>query len=852
MHADTTRPPLLPRALRALLLLLSGFVLLAAPAAAQEDDDLVQLDFDDVELEVVIDTIARLTNTNFIYDDRVRGRVTIISPTPVTRAQAYAVFESVLQVKGFTTVPGPGGATKIVPVREAKQSSVPTEQGTAVPANRDRFVTRLIPLRYIDAESIVSTLQPLVSGDAAMAAYEPTNTVILTESQSNIRRILSILDAIDVETFKEELAVIRIEHADAATMADQIAEIYEADVSQPTAGGRPNLRQARAARRRAAQQQQAQEAAEGLSRGKVRIITDERTNSLILLAARSTLDDIRGLVRRLDVPVLGGGRIHVYYLKHADAEEIAGTLSDLVSAAPSPDQVRGQGAQAQALRSVVTELAEGITVTADPGTNSLVIQASQEGFSTLSQVIAQLDIARRQVLVEALILEVDVTDSQQLGFNGLLRLIDGDLDIELAQSSDAAALATLGAAGVFPPAAAAAPFIANAIRDSTDGGTNDGTTIQGVIRATASDTGTNILSAPHILTSDNEEAEIQIGNDIPIISSRVQSAAGIDDAGDSLATSVNVERQDIGVTLRVTPQITEGDSLRLRIFQEITNINEGLQAAVGGAENVGVALSERRIENNVVVKSGETVVIGGLISDNYNDSISKIPWLGDIPILGWLFKTTSRTLQKVNLLVFLTPHIIRTPEDLEKETIRKREEFAEHSGSSYARGDEELARERERKIAAEEAEAFWSPTPDPNAAREAVLEHTLEYPTERMYEIQREKEEQREAEEAARRAALRAPAFYVQAAVYGDEETAVDQLTALVDAGHESELLTSEADGNLLYEIRVGPYETMEEAQRVGGIIQRAHDLAPAVVVAEEPEAPPGSAADEENEEDPP
>ena len=209
-----------------------------APEIVVENDK-VQLDFNDVELAVVIETIARITGRNFIYDDRVRGRVTIVSPTEVSVDEAYAVFESVLKVKGFTTVMGPGGALKVIPIRDAKESNIDTIRERRSTPNSDRFVTRLIPLRYIDAEAITNTIKPLVSKDASMVAYPPTNTVILTDAASNIRRILSILDAIDVETYKEELAVIKIEHADASTLADQLSEIYGAEVGQTVAAGRP-------------------------------------------------------------------------------------------------------------------------------------------------------------------------------------------------------------------------------------------------------------------------------------------------------------------------------------------------------------------------------------------------------------------------------------------------------------------------------------------------------------------------------------------------------------------------------------------------------------------------------------
>ena len=841
--------------------LLAGPALAQAPAGGAAevppgvkpvDTDLYALDFNNVELAVVIDAIAKLTNKNFIYDDRVRGRVTIISPTPVSIEQAYAVFESVLQVKGFTTVTSPGGAIKVIPVREAKESNIETVRSSLPPPDRDRFVTRLIPLRYIDAESIVNTLKPLVSKDASMAAYVETNTVILTESASNIRRLLAILEAIDVETYKEELAVLKVEYADATALADQVSQIYGAEVSAAAGTGL----QPRGGPRRAAVPGAPTPPPGSASRGRVRIITDSRTNSLIVLAARTQLEDVRGLVRKLDVPVTGGGRIHVYYLQYADAEELAQTLAALISGQVGPPSSTGgatglqpggipQAAGAgQALRTVVAGLAEGITVTADPATNALVIQASQEGYATIAGVIEKLDIERPQVLVEALIMEVDVTDGTELGFNGLFRLINGDTDITIAQVADGAAAGSIGGpfgAGIGGASAAALPFLMNFFRrtfdvDADGNPTSNGSLIQGIIRASASDAGTNIISAPHILTSDNEEAEIRIGNNIPIISSRVQSAAGLE-AG--LSTSVNVERQDIGVTLRVTPQITEGNSLRLDIFQEITSINKGLQTSVGDPTEVGVPLASRKVENTVMVGDNETVVIGGLISDLYDDTESKVPWLGDIPILGWAFKSSSRNLQKVNLLVFLTPHIVRTRADLERETIRKREEFENQTGPSLQLSEAEVEDAEERRASAEAAGEIYTPAPGRNPVRNRLLEQEARYPLERMREI--EQQQQADRERARAEAGTAGPRYFVQAPVVGDESAATQALTELVDAGFDGTLVSSQtSSGLVLYEIHLGPFETLAEAQRVGGVVQSAHGLTSSVIVepASEKEEP--------------
>ena len=245
-----------------------------------EEDDLVQLDFNDADLTQIIDAISKMTNKNFIYDERVRGKVTIKSPTRISKEQAYAVFESVLQVKGFTTVETPGGALKIIPVRDAKQSNIETMKTYRPPANMDRYVTRLVPLRYIEAKSIVGTLKPLISKDASLEAYEPTNMVILTESASNIRRILAILEAIDIESYQEELAVFKIEHADAATIASQISEIYGGEVASAQSSSRASSSTRARARQAQTQSGPTQSAAAAL-RAKVRMITDERTKSLL-------------------------------------------------------------------------------------------------------------------------------------------------------------------------------------------------------------------------------------------------------------------------------------------------------------------------------------------------------------------------------------------------------------------------------------------------------------------------------------------------------------------------------------------------------------------------------------------
>lgn len=840
----------------------------AAPAATTPagtpnvqtgDDGLVQLDFADVELNAVIDTIARLTGKNFIYDDRVRGRVTIVSPTRVSLEQAYAVFESVLQVKGFTTVDGPGGSIKVIPVRDAKENAIGTVPGPTPTPNSDVFVTRLIPLRYIDAEAITNSLKPLVSKDAAMVAYPPTNTIILTDASSNIRRVLSILEAIDVETYKEELAVLKVQHADAGALAQQLGEIYGAEVAgnpgQP-GGLTPRIRQPQVP----GQPPQVQSGE--VQRDRVRIITDARTNSLIVLASRTRLADIRRLVQKLDVPVTGGGRIHVYYLKNADSEELADTLGALISGQPRAPSSGGKGAkgaqggagglaaaaqaaQAQALRAAVTELSEGVTVTADKGTNALIIQASQEGFATIAQVIEKLDIRRPQVLVEALIMEVAVSNNEDLGFNGIYRVITDGMDVGLTSVTDSDSTSLLGAAAAAGTGGTSAitGLLANAVMNEildSDGKPIEGQTgrfIQGVIKAAAGNSSANILSAPHILTTDNEEAEIKIGNNIPIVSSRVQSAAGIEQSNTgNLATSVNIERQDIGITLRVTPQISEGDTLRLEIFQEISDVNTALTntvAGAGGASQTGVALSNRKVENTVVVKDGETVAIGGLISDQFQDTVDKVPWLGDIPFLGWAFKTTGQSLRKVNLLVFLTPTIVREPEDLERASIRKREEFRQRSTEAMNLDEDRRTRELEHYESAKEVGLDFDAGEYKNPAAGAVTRHEKRYPLERMREIEAIQRGRAARTQEEIGAARSGPQYVVLAAIYRDEHDAAGKLQELIDAGFDATIVSVESGGAVVYEIHVGPFTTNEAANEAAGRLRQTFGLSPSVLVQE-------------------
>lgn len=784
------------------------------------DDDTgkVRIDFNDAEITVIIDAISKLSGKNFIYDDRVRGKVTVISPMPVSVQEAWAVFESVLKIKGFTAIPGPAGVLKIVPLRDAKESNIETVRDGRDSENRDQYVTRMIPLNYIDATAISNTLKPLISKDAALVVYAPTNTIILTDTKSNIRRLLGILGALDVEMYKQELAVIKVIYADADTLGDQIMDIYGGTSSggnKTAASARKN----RASRRKAAAAPKsgADGGFEAAQRAEVRIITESRTNSLLVLASRTQISDIRDLVHKLDVPVIGGGKIHVYYLKHADAQEMAKTLNDLVSGSRGQSGGAGRtgnaGVKPQALRSVVTPLADGqINLSADPATNALVIQASKEAYETLQQVIEKLDVSRPQVLVEALIMEVDITDGFDLGFNFGYALVNNDITYNFGTPDLVGASTPLGILSR-----------STVLFDGETGAPEgEGSQFTAQMQAAATDGRINILSSPHILTSDNEQAEIRIGDNIPIVTSRVQSAAGATDNG--LSSSVNVERKDIGVTLRVTPQISDGDTVRLEIFQEITEVNDALSATVAGtgsSSDVGVALSNRHVENTVVVANGHTVVIGGLIGELDSTQEAKVPFLGDIPVLGWLFKSTTVTTRRVNLIIMLTPNIIRSPDDLESESILRRSNFTDATEST----------EGIERMAEAVRDGFGEVSPE-SQVDEHLLDQTLRYPIERLNEIENKRTSDRIELERLREIEINGPRFMVRAALLNNDQAA-QTVTEINDLGYDATLVSSLGENGIVSEIHVGPFDSLVQAESAQVVFERSMKLDPYIVELE-------------------
>ncbi len=629
----------------------------AAPAPAVPPPVYMSMDFTDVDLPVLIKFMSEQTKKNFIFDERVQGKITIISPRRVTLDEAYDVFLYVLQAKGFTTVTQ-GNTIKIVAAREARQDAIRTgvSKGTA-PAE---FITRLVPLQYLESTEVVPLVAPLVSKDGMVTAIASSNTLLLVDSRANIDRIVTILSEVDTEGTPGILRVYPLSYAVAADAAKTLTSIYlEAApaTAPPAARGRARGPQIRASR--------------GVA---VKFLPDPRTNSVIVYAGQEMQDDVADLLKKIDVPAsAGSGRINVYYLENADAEEVSKVLSSLSKehAGPGTAPTAAPGARnapspATGSAVVSAELEGGVKVTADKATNALIIVASSNDYETLVGVIRKLDIRRRQVFVEAVIMEIGVDKTLDVGteWRGAVQAGGGHSGAFIGGSNFGI---TGGLNDLLAGLAAGNPltFAGSGLVAGGLGGSvilPDGTkipAIAAVLRASAGNNNLNVLSAPHLLTQNNKEAEIIVAENIPFISSQSRDST-------NLANVINtVERKDVGITLRLTPHIHESDFVSMDIYQEASALKTDA-LSLAQSSSVGPTWTKRSAKTTVLVKSGDTVILGGIMQENITKNVTKIPLLGDIPLLGYLFRFNSEEKQKTNLVILLTPYIILEPGKLSK------------------------------------------------------------------------------------------------------------------------------------------------------------------------------------------
>ena len=641
----------------------------------------VTFNLEDAELPDLVRLISNMTGRRFILPTKLRSiKATVFAPTKVTVAEAYQAFLSVLEVNGFTVVPS-GRYLKIVEATNVERRTIPLyEDGSAIPAS-DRYVTRIHHLENVSAEDVTSLLGRFKSSSGSITSYGPTNMLIITDTGAQIRRMLRLVAAIDLPRSGTQTWIEPIHYANASELAARLLEIFPADV----ASAKPKAAAARGKAKATEPALVGAVAAESTIRN---IIADERTNSLIIISTERAYLRILEMIRQLDVALEGEGRIHVHYVQHGAATDIASALTALVGAS-GPRPAAGGGARGQAARAAAAPAAgslfEGaIAVTAYEPANALVITSSLHDYTALKRVIERLDAPRKQVFIEAVVMELGIERTSDLGFafhggagdfptDGSLSLFGFNAPSSIDITQNNLTGLALGVRG---------PTIENS--QQLVGFSVPGFGV--VVTALASSGDADVLSTPHIIAIDNTEAEISVGENIPLQTNGVapgtfagagslgalaQAGAGGQDLGNlaGLAGGLgSVARQDVGTTIRVTPHINANNEVRLEIEEEISE-----QGATSGTLGV-VSINRRTARTEVMVRDQQTIVIGGLMRDAIQNKEDKVPVLGDIPILGALFRKTSKNKRKTNLLLILTPYIIRDPGDLREIFERKMQE----------------------------------------------------------------------------------------------------------------------------------------------------------------------------------
>lgn len=574
----------------------------------------VTIDFNNVDINVLIKFISELTGRNFVVDNRVKGKVTIISPQKISVKEAYRVFESVLEVHGFTTLEA-GKITKIIPAPDARSKNIETRLKEESGVPEDKVVTQLISLTYANADEIKRLLAPLISKSSIMLSYPPTNILIVTDVYSNILRLIRIVRAVDIEGMGHEITVLPLMYSDAAKVVKTLSSVFKAT----------------------------KKTAKGVRSKTLQFVADERTNSIVVLASEIETARIKALIALLDKEApKGKEKLRVYYLENATAEDLAKVLQAILSK---------KGTAAKKGKKEAPVISESVRITADKATNSLIIMAEKDDYNVLEDIIKQLDVPRSMVYIEALIMEVNVDKDFNLGVEWMASGTGAYGGKNIAYGGGS------GKGGSIPGMSGVdgAPFpVGLSLGIIGEGITLGGIffpSISAFINAHQKDKDIHILSTPQILTTDNEEAIITVGKNVPF-----QTRSGSTSSSTDIYSSY--EYKDVGITLKITPQISKDRLVRLKISFEISKLDE-----LATTSDDRPTTLKRTIETTVVVKDGNTIVIGGLIDTSSNVTVNKVPFLGDLPLIGALFRSTSRSSEKTNMFVFLTPHVLQGPEE---------------------------------------------------------------------------------------------------------------------------------------------------------------------------------------------
>lgn len=573
--------------------------------------------FKDADIGQVIEAVSAATGKNIIIDPRVRAQVTMLSSTPMSPDAFYEAFQALLQVHGFVAVPS-GNVIKVIPDANAKTAAANDLPGR-VSRSSDEMVTQVIATKNVSAAQLVPILRPLLPQYGHMAAYPPANVLIISDRANNVARLMRIIDRIDQKS-DSEFEIVALSNASASEIVRVMSALIAAQAQGE--GGTPA----------------------------VRLVADDRTNSILLSGDRSQVLKYKARIAYLDQPLENGGDTQVRYLRYADAEKIAGKLKEQLSGTSAAPATAGAAAVAD--RSAM--------IWAEPETNALVITAPPKTMRSLMTVVDRLDIRRAQVHVEAIVVEVSSDKAAELGVNWVVDGANSDTAVGgFVEPVGGTSIIDLARAVNDPSTLTAAP------RGTTIGigrlG-NSGINFAAIVRAIRGDSTTNIIAEPSLTVLDNQEAQIKVAQEVPFITGQFTNTGGNNGAVNPFQT---IQRQEVGTILKITPQINVGDSVTLKIEQE----SSSLAGAATGA--VDLITNKRTINTTVIIEDGGTVVLGGLISDSQTRGEQRVPFLGRIPIIGEAFRTRSAKKTKTNLMVFIQPRILRDGTDTAIETNQK-------------------------------------------------------------------------------------------------------------------------------------------------------------------------------------
>ncbi|HQR24901.1 MAG TPA: type II secretion system secretin GspD [Steroidobacteraceae bacterium] len=627
-------------ALAAACTALAGLLSIASPGVSLgQAQGAITPNYKDADLSQIIEAVSAVTGKNFIVDPRVKAQVTMLSSTPMSPDAFYQAFLSILQVHGFVAVPA-GKVIKILPDANARQLPANDLPGT-VSATSDEIVTQVIAVKNVSAAQLVPILRPLIPQYGHLAAYPASNMLIISDRASNVNRMQRIIERID-QTGDAQVDVIPLEHASAAEVVRVVNSLYTTAAAE--GGGLPN----------------------------VKMVADERTNSVLVSGDASQRLRLKTLVAHLDTPLQTGGDTQVRYLRYADAEKIAAKLREQIQGITATVAAAGGGGPGAGTPVTVTTGGgdKSVTIWAEPQTNALVVSAPPKIMRSIMSIVDRLDIRRAQVLLEGILVEMTVDKSIDLGVNWavLHRDSEGNVDVPVGgflQPINGTGLGEI-LQGIRDPKSITQ--LPSGLTLGVGQLVDTGLSWAAIIRALQATGNTNIIATPSVVTLDNEEAEIKVAKEVPIVTGSYTNQ-GIGNATGQVNPFQTINREEVGVILKITPQINDNGSVVLKISQEVSNVAASAEQVLAAQQ--GLITNKRQITTNVLAEDGGVIVLGGLLSDEAREEKSQVPFLGSIPLLGELFKTRSVNKVKTNLMFFIRPRILRDSVDAAIETNAK-------------------------------------------------------------------------------------------------------------------------------------------------------------------------------------